>query len=293
METTTRQAKYIPDNRIVDADHVIRSQRPGPWACAGDECGMPLTYVKATRRRRAGGGTVDVRPFFRRARNNQHHSDTCSLFGLSAWTIPGPNHNPSRKKIPLNRVFLVTHGEKPVFTTTSSIPKSHSGGGLSPTENYAGKISRLAQLVKKVTLHGETWMKKYFYRHNGVDYTWNDLAYTHNHEEFTRLYDTVKEIVNPNTHRPWVVFGALEGGVHEVSGGKSRCFLLIVSKDSGATPKVRAFFDLTNEFIKTTKTLKHGDPVAVLLSSVELGKTAHGVIGNLISAHDLIVLEPE
>lgn len=289
MKTSTRQAKYMPDDKIIYADSVKSYQKSGPWSCSGDECGMPLIYVEATRRHRVGGGTVDVHPFFRRAKNNQHHSDTCSLYGVPPLAIPRLDTGSSMRNIPLNRVFLITHGEKPVIAAAPSTPGDRPARNFYSTENYAGRISQLAQLIEKKKLRGEAWMKKYYYRHNGANYTWDEFVYSGKHEDFERLYETVSEIVNPNSLRPWIIFGVLQGGFHEVDHKPNRRFLLIASKDKGVVPKVRAFFDLTENFLSTTNSLKDGDRVVVLLSNVEKGTGAHGVIGDLASPVDLIV----
>lgn len=132
-------------------------------------------------------------------------------------------------------------------------------------------------------------MRRFFHRHNGTNYRWDDIAYEANETAYERLLETVRSLINPASDRPWLIRGVSQSGLQKVKYRDDRYFILVGASESASIPKVRAFFTMTPELKEATQDIMSGTRLSVVLTNGEDAFGATGFNGDLNAASDLSV----
>ncbi len=277
-------AVFVPTGERVSIDDVSIEQKRGPWRCPSEECEVRLKHRRGTLRK-SPSGPSPVSAHWCQIRRDDTHVASCST--PSAATSTSFFSKRLNRAIRLSETVLLglgRHTEPEVGAGGSSYLGSGESLRYGAT---AGTLLKLLALMEE--RGGHEGMRQYFYRHDGSEYEWDQIAYESTGISYERILATKQKIFNQGTW-PWLVWGSVGRVTPTSAVGRHQLDLFPRDQvDGGRENRVTAFFSNTDQHRAFTAQLTVGTEVVVLLSNVNVAKF-HGVYGNLDTVQDIAIV---
>lgn len=285
-------AKFEPTGEVIAFLNVEPAQQRGPWTCPGQGCDMKLDYRSGTFRN-VGGRRFPVSPFWARnsAEGNSHVSgceaQPAERRGAAYWS------ERLGREIRRNETVLLAFGERAAPEPTSSGARTRSESGN--VWEYAGRANSLTQLLQAfINAGGHGGMEKYFYTHDGVQYRWQDIAYSSRSSAYLNLTQKRSGLMHDQGNWPWIIGGTVGQAGFEVKNGERLGVNLYPSDEfggAGNASRVALFCDNTDENQAMLKLLRTGARVVSLAHRLQLDERYQGGRGNLPSAEYIVPID--
>jgi len=195
------RAIHVPTGTAYSANDVPDDRRAGPWKCAAVSCGVPVFHARAGRRRNpSGGDPIAVSAKFSCFHGRKH--DTSVLHDAPAQR---PRHASRTEDERRRHTHLLT--DLPVADRPVTEPKPRGVPGHERATYEYGEpvhgVAGLARLSVAIRRNPAIATEEQF-RHDGVDYWWDELAYMSESDDYDKLDRRIRAQFNVSARAYYV-----------------------------------------------------------------------------------------
>ena len=275
-------ALHLPSGEIVTLADVNDSYGNG-WQCPTEGCTVPLKFTPGKYSHRAGH-RFWVSAFWSTF-DGQLHIDGCSAEDASNRSTTYFSNDLGRE-IKRSDTVLLSFGKRTMQQGGSKLEPRRGPEYGGDAAEYAGRSGTLGNLLSKFAYHGgHDGMRKYFYTHDGRQYTWDDIAYASTVEGHQRLERRLKIVVNDQESWPWIVGGTIGKAGKGASNGRLQTSIYV----PGSDVPLLVYCDGKPELIDHLSSFQNGDQVVVLLNKISMGgPNLASVTGTFFESNELL-----